>query len=109
MKMTVADMIAVLIAASTSVAIAQTNSYRPTKAATHQPHRLANFLGHTSHLGQISRPNRASRAAAQRSAPGLAGGRGTTTVANLSENNEMSGVRAAGAEASAESLHTAIR
>jgi hypothetical protein len=103
--MTAADMIAVLIAASTSFALAESTGYKPTRAAAAHPPHSASFLGHTSHRGQTIR---LSRAAAPRPAPNQVAA-GQTSVAVLSENNEIPTTEAIGTGAAAESLHTAIR
>jgi hypothetical protein len=71
MKLTAADFIAVLIAASTSVALAQIDRYKPTKGAAHFP-RNTSLFGHAVQKGQISRAPRVGRAepANQSAAPG---------------------------------------
>jgi hypothetical protein len=135
MTMTIGDMLAVLIAASTTVAIAQTEAYKPSKPSAHHPPRGASFLGHTSHLGEISHTNqisrgqigqssgrqtgqgqlgrggRNSRIAVQRPATTatLANGGVRTSATNLSENNNKVEAQATDSAGAPESLHTAIR
>jgi hypothetical protein len=132
-KITAGDMLAVLIAASTSVALAQTSDFHPAKGAGHHPPRSASFLGHSSHMGQISRsgavaqsgrpsrtvrlapapPGEASRCArspAPSEPPGQAvAGDGCLMDTKLSEINAVPERPEVAAGGSAESLHTAIQ